>query len=753
AAPVPRDTLTVTQIFTARHNGLSAIELLAVVYPESLGVSTLTLHLTDAGGHLIAEQAFETIAHNAPLRLTFPPVAESAGETFILTLIGSTQNNATVWAYSLDGYPRGELQDTDGDLRFSTTYTYLPADIARDVALGVADITQWALPLWLVLFAPGLLLLAGLGASFSTAWARWGVALGVSASMLAIVWLWAAVIGWQLNGTLLLMTYGVVGVLMVIITFRRWQRDPTTWPRVTGHDLGMFTLLAAVIVARFLAARDLALPAWVDSSHHALIARVLAEVGYVPPSYSPVLAVDEFTYHFGFHVLAVAFHWLTALPLPDTFLLLGNVLNGLMSLAVYTFTMQVTDRPRAGLAAAFAVGLVSLFPGYYLAWGRYTQLMGLIVLAPLLAAAWRLVSPSPESSRTDVARSILLVAVLTSGLLFVHYRVAFFFATFAWVALAAGRRGGWRRMALAALVTLALAGPWLWRLSAKWLLPTLDVPGTLTSPGGYNEFPFDYFDRPLERAWLLAALLALALKLIQRERAAWLMAGWLALTSALLNLGPGSWVVNNNSWAISLFLPGAVLVGWGVDSVWNHCSTLFRAERWLHRSASILVSALVIAALSSAAALGLRAQMTMANPTTTLSLAADVPVLEWVRDNTPPEAVFVANSWLWQNDIWAGSDGGAWLVPFAHRTSTIPPVDYAFDNELARSVNDFNQRLSRVTNADAPETLALFRGAGVTHVFIGARGGVLKPEMFVDSPHYQLCFTNGAAWVFEMQLP
>jgi hypothetical protein len=548
-----------------------------------------------------------------------------------------------------------------------------------------------------------------------------------------------------------LLGYGVVGAAVATRTLRLWKGDPTARPRLTGHNLAVLGVLTATLITRFLATRDLALPAWVDSPHHALIAGVLAEAGHVPRSYQPVLAVDEFTYHFGFHALAVTFHWLTTLTLPETFLWLGDCLNGLMALAGYAFTRELTGRSRAALVAAFVVGVVSLFPGYYLAWGRYTQLTGLIILAPLLTATWQLVRPTPGIFlRAEVTGLIVLVALLASGLLFAHYRVAFFYATFAWVALACGRTGGWRRIALAGVATLALAGPWLWQLSEKWLTVAFEMPGTLASPSGYNDFPLAYFESDLERAWITSAILGLGLMLLRRKRLAGLMIGWLAFTSALLNLGPGSWVVNNNSWAISLFLPGALLVGWGVDALSVFATRWWIADSSARRAVGLLCGGALSAALTAGALFGVRAQLTMANPTTTLALADDVPALEWISVHTPTDAVIAANSWLWQNGAWAGSDGGAWIVPLTQRRSTIPPVDYGFDGALATRVSDFNERLSQVTDANAPETLALLREAGVTHVFIGARGGTLKPEMFVNSPHYALLFTNGAAWIFEV---
>ena len=99
AAPMPHGDLTIGQTFTAAHNGLSAIELLAVVYPAS--PQALTLRLLDANNQAIASSSFTSLTHNAPLRLNFPPLPSSAGKTYTLLLQGSPNNQLTVWAYSL----------------------------------------------------------------------------------------------------------------------------------------------------------------------------------------------------------------------------------------------------------------------------------------------------------------------------------------------------------------------------------------------------------------------------------------------------------------------------------------------------------------------------------------------------------------------------------------------------------------------------------------------------------------------------
>ena len=144
----------------------------------------------------------------------------------------------------------------------------------------------------------------------------------------------------------------------------------------------------------------------------------------------------------------------------------------------------------------------------------------------------------------------------------------------------------------------------------------------------------------------------------------------------------------------------------------------------------------------------------MLNPATVLAVPADRQALAWLDANLPAEAVVAVNGWNWLNGIWAGSDGGAWITPLTGRRTTLPPNDYVYGSPAYRQgINAFNARLAQATDANAAEFRALLRGAGVTHIYIGARGGPLKPEMFAGSPYYSLLYSNGLAWIFAVNTP
>jgi hypothetical protein len=351
----------------------------------------------------------------------------------------------------------------------------------------------------------------------------------------------------------------------------------------------------------------------------------------------------------------------------------------------------------------------------------------------------------------------LLAAGLAGALVMTHYRVLFFYATFALAAWAVNRGRGWARLLAVAGLARGLAAPWLARLVQHWILPALSSPSALASAAGYNDFPVDYFRSPLERAWLAAALLALVAGLARRERAAWVLGLWTALTFGLLNIGPAFWLVNNNAWAISLFLPGSVVLGLGLEAAWDGAGRLMAqpppARAWLGAA----LRAGLAGALAWAGARGLFAQVAVANAATILATADDVAALEWVAASTPPDAVFLTNSWNWQLHLWAAPDGGAWLWMLTGRRATMPPLDYTYQPEWEAQVRAFNERLAGLAGAQgfsvaAPEFQALLREAGVTHVYIGARGGSLRPEQFMASPDFELLYSNGAAWIFRWRL-
>jgi hypothetical protein len=112
------------------------------------------------------------------------------------------------------------------------------------------------------------------------------------------------------------------------------------------------------------------------------------------------------------------------------------------------------------------------------------------------------------------------------------------------------------------------------------------------------------------------------------------------------------------------------------------------------------------------------------------------------------------NSGRWQGELRAGTDGGWWLPILARRQVTLPSVLYAQgSHDYFLAVNDLARTVEEAPSVDEPELLHALAEAGVTHVFVGARGGKLMPQDLDASPHYRSLYVLGPVRVYAFEPP
>lgn len=374
-------------------------------------------------------------------------------------------------------------------------------------------------------------------------------------------------------------------------------------------------ILAIALALRFGEAEGLVAAPWVDGYHHTVITQLFLDQQGLPQDYRPYLEADGFDYHFGFHALAALLSWLSGAEARLVVLWLGQLLCALVPLGLLLLGRQLGLGWLGQLTAQAMASAWLWFPPYYLSWGRYTQLTGLLVLPAALftwQAAWR------PGGRRQGARPRLgdrgrswdasLAALLTAGLLLTHYRVAaFFLLALALLLLGppawrlAGRQlsrasrgdrdrelpdpsagrsstGAWldrSTLLWSSLLTLVLAGPWLAagfgeRLRAWWALPRTAVAAEGAAKAGAAlsglDLPAWVLVHHQGGLWLRLALLGLLVALLAGRRGAWALTGWLLLAGLLT--WPGlwgigqSWALPGFSLAISLWMPISLGVGW-----------------------------------------------------------------------------------------------------------------------------------------------------------------------------------------------
>jgi len=773
AATPPLDgTHTATQSFIARRSYLCEVELLPAVY-ETPGQGSLTLQVFQPSEQrALAQQSIDVpqIRHNVPLRFTFPPLHLAAGTTYELRLEGSPGVRVGFWYSSLDAYESGELRldgAAQGDLRFSTRHCYGLLLLLRQEAERWVPRAGLILPLLLLLLLPGYVVLSKLDSGQERdPIANLALAIAVSLSIAPVLLLWSTVAGLRWGRFACHIAFALLA-LYALYRICRWRfRGWSAGNAPSSRYLigGMLVAFGLTLVLRLVQVRSLVLPAWVDSPQHVLITQLVAMHGQVPQSYEPLLPISGFAYHFGFHVDATLFAWLSGLAIPQAMLVLGQVLNAACILTTYLLGLRLNGRRLAALVAAVIVGLLSYMPAYYVSWGRYTQLTGMLLLPAVLVTTMDWIEAEPRDWRL-----LALAALLHTGLFLTHARVAIFAACFVAAFLAyestscwrsgsrARAREVWARTGALTVVALGMSGPWLLQVITA-LHAHVQAGGTLLGDPSYNAVPEGLLLVTRNRELMAFAAVGAAAGLLRRQRGISLLLLWCGLVALAVNPGlvglPATNLVNNATAAIALFLPLSILGGQAFVFLWDSAPLALSAwsrTAGLERSFAPALRAALLVILAVAALLGAWGMVSVVNPDTILATSEDVAAMDWIRANTPVEAVFLINTRYWQLGIYAGTDGGYWIPQLTGRRALLPVLSYVQGTpNYVQSITDMAEVVAGARDADDSGLRAILEQEQVTHIYIGAQGTALTPHMFLGRPGFRRVYSSGAVWIFEI---
>ncbi len=522
----------------------------------------------------------------------------------------------------------------------------------------------------------------------------------------------------------------------------------------SAPDLTLLVILALLVFSRFWVIRTLEGPMWGDGMQHTMVTQLLLDHGGLFDSWQPYADIPTFTYHFGFHAASAVFAWLSGLEARFAVLWTGQILNILAVLALYPLAWKISGGNRwAGTGAVLVAGLLSPMPGFYLNWGRYTQLAGQVVLPAALYFAWDWFDRGAPLRRRDLT----LGALLWAGLGMTHYRVLII-GTLGLAAYLLLRWRNWRRLwpraAALGLAAGVLAAPWLihafgGKLVSMFAAQLHDLPAAGATPAPPS-LPGALADYLPPWGWVLTLF---GLGALLRKRQPWgdtfALWGLLLVPAAYPHwLGlPGASIVSSFTVLIATYIFAGIALGGLLPALKN-------VPLWKNGA---LAALLVAAALG-----GLRPRMGEIAPARYAMLTRpDVRAAAWVRENTAPEARFLIESFTAYRDTAAvGADGGWWLPVLTRRPVSHPPLLYTFEADpypaFRRDLLDLTHAV-RQNGVDAPETRTLLRERGITHVYIGQQQGAvnspgasLPPADLLASPHYRPAYHRDRVWIFEV---
>ncbi len=568
---------------------------------------------------------------------------------------------------------------------------------------------------------------------------------GVSLSLNAVVALLLFLTRVRFNQAVLWIGVVLWTALLIWGLLRRNQaKFSWTWlPALVGFG--------GVVAWRLFQAADLLVPAWVDSLHHVLIVRKIIEFGGLPPDLTPYLD-GTFYYHYAFHTFAAQFSVLSGFSPDQAVLLIGQVLNAAIGLSVYTLGKQVFIDWRPALLAGLLVTFVTKMPGYYLTWGRYTLMTGMILLP--LAMAWAIRLLEPGQRRV----AWLEMALFTAGTLLAHYFTGILLALFL-VCLGIGYLlRAWKKhelqwepllsLVLPVLAGFVIALPWLWRVFLHTRM-TLGVGTNLPAEIGAlfsNQDQWQYLWYLLGDKAGHVVLIVSALGLVlafcrprHRELAVWAII--MAILALPRGLRLGSFRFDH--FAIVLFLPLALLFSLYISE------SLRLLDRLTHKKwpgwilAGLLGLGVVIG--------GGFENRDIINPKTIFTTRADLDVIAWIDQNLPRDARFFINTTDWGMGVSRGVDGGAWILPLTGRWTVAPTLFYTFgeDLEQVKQVMDWGKRAGAVTGC-SDALWRLIDEASLTHIYTHDGIGMLSAPTLATCPGISQVYLKDGVGVWEI---
>jgi len=321
-----------------------------------------------------------------------------------------------------------------------------------------------------------------------------------------------------------------------------------------------------------------------------------------------------------------------------------------------------------------------------------------------------------------------------------------------------GNRELWWRSGLLALAGLGLSGPWLVQMITTMLASLRATAGSVSGDPSYNAIPIALLFIARNRELMAVAAVGAIVGLLQRRRETAVILLWCLVVALVVNPGwlglPSTELLNNATAIIALFLPLAVLIGHAVTLVWDHAPAALErfgdrwGSTWPVAEAARVVLALCMAGTALWSGWGM---VSLINPDTILATADDLTAMAWIRENTPPDSLFLINARHWQLGVYAGTDGGYWIPLLTGRRTLLPPVPYSYGQpEYVQHITAMAQVVSETKDAQEAQFQAILEQEKVAYIYIGAKGGTLTPKAFVGRPDYQPVYNTGEVWVFEV---
>jgi len=315
--------------------------------------------------------------------------------------------------------------------------------------------------------------------------------------------------------------------------------------------------------------------------------------------------------------------------------------------------------------------------------------------------------------------------------------------------------------------------PWLLNLRANFITRIVNNTNTDVTAGFFDldtligRQPLNYFS-----SYTLLALAAagLLLMLWRFNGWGWLLTAWVGLHVLLSNPYwlrlPFAGLVDNVTLVQSSFVLVAIFAGYAVAQIIALAGRLLRldSEKPPPDAVALLKAARIgLAIITIAGALAATPPQLGLLDAKPYVLAQDRAAQAWIAANVPSNSLFLVSDFgfEWAPRLAQGSDAGLWIpllarpasnAPPAHTPGSTAPPQPAYNEQLADSTYltmTFDTTIAS-TALDKEESWQTLKRYGVTHIYVGSRGGVLHASQLASNPHAVLIWHQDDVWVYRI---
>jgi hypothetical protein len=197
---------------------------------------------------------------------------------------------------------------------------------------------------------------------------------------------------------------------------------------------------------------------------------------------------------------------------------------------------------------------------------------------------------------------------------------------------------------------------------------------------------------------------------------------------------------------VMLYLPIGLVVGSATEEALTLCKS-----HWCRRAAWLVIALVLVVGLMAS-----RARVTELEPYRYFVTPEDVAAMDWIKENTPPDALFAVNTYFWLPRVPHGTDAGYWIPYFTGRQTTAGAIllNLAGSDYESRIV-ELSRLVEQLEDGNAP--LTELQAMGVDYVYIGRRGDFSGPGLSAaqlsQSKNVEMLYQEGGVYILRIGLP